>query len=179
MTKLSTCFTAALAAIACAGAAAPAAAAGSRFACDTPAGRISEFRIPVEATRFAVTGTIRAAELRMDEKWLPTAVIALKDRTGANRLSISAVAPKGETNNAMVAVRQVSGDDDKSSEVGTLAVGNTVGFAITYNQNGQSELAIGDQRFTARGNLGAAFDLSISCSTSDFVFENLSWQIGS
>ncbi|MEM1053215.1 MAG: hypothetical protein AAGI28_14080, partial [Pseudomonadota bacterium] len=153
-----------------------ASANGVRFACDTPNGRISELTLPVNATRFVISGTIKPVLFRSDEQWLPTATISLQNPETGNLLSINAIAQSGDAANAMVSVRSISGEDDRTSNVGALALNSVIGFAIIYQAEGDSRIIIGEQNFTATSQLTTNFNLTFNCSTADFVFENISWR---
>ncbi|MEL6238034.1 MAG: hypothetical protein AAFQ90_05510 [Pseudomonadota bacterium] len=167
----------ALAALTLAANASAASANTARFACDTAEGRVSEFRVPIKASRFTLSGTIKPALFRGDDKWLPTAVVQLKNRETGNAMIMSLTAPSGEAPGAMVSVQQKTGGETKRSDVGTLAVGNLVNFTIVYNRGAQNRFVIGEQPIVSQGDLGTAFDLSLSCSTGDFVFEELVWTV--
>ncbi len=156
----------------------PAEANGSRFACDTATGRSSEFRIPLLASEFRVTGTVQPILFRTDENWVPTAVLGLRNPETGNRVSIRLAAPNGQAEGAFVSLAVDNGEGEQRSGVGTLALENVVNFALTYRQGGPSEITIGDQTFPISSDLGNRFDMSLGCSTGDFVFDQLVWQIG-
>lgn len=154
-----------------------ASAEGVRFACDTPNGRISQLRLPVEASNFVVSGTIKPVLFRTDERWVPTATISLQNPDTGNSLAINMIAQNGGATNAMITVRSITDGDEKTSNVGTLAIDNVVGFVIVYRQAGQSEIIIDEQSFTANAQLTNTFNLNINCSTADVIFENINWQM--
>ncbi len=156
----------------------PAQANGSRFACDTASGRSSEFTIPLLASEFRMTGTVQPILFRTDADWIPTAVLGLRNPETGNTLSIRLAAPNGEAEGAFVSLAVNNGEGEQRSGVGTLALENTVNFALTYRQAGDSEIVIGEQAFPISSDLGNRFDMSIGCSTGDFVFDRLVWQIG-
>ena len=155
----------------------PASAEGTRFACDTPNGRISEIRFPIQAKAFAVRGTIKPALFRRDDRWLPTAAISLQNPSNGNSLAINMIAQSGEATDASVTVKSIIDGDERTSSVGTLGLDKIVGFEIVYRQDSQSQITIGEQTFTASPQLASAFTLSISCSTADVVFDNIVWQV--
>ena len=57
----------------------PANANTTRFACDTASGRISEFKIPVQASQFRLTGTVQPVVFRDDEEFIPIAATRLRN----------------------------------------------------------------------------------------------------
>jgi len=150
----------------------------TRFACDTPGGRVSEFRIPAGASQFRVSGTIQPALFRAHERFIPLAIVSLRNSELGNAMIIRAAAEGAEAGSAFVSVSIKTGDDEQRTGVGTLAVDNVVNFEITYVQGGQSRFVIGEQTFTGTADLGSSFDLTISCSTGDFIFDDIYWQSG-
>lgn len=154
-----------------------ASAQGTRFACDTPDGRLSELTLPVQARTFLLRGTIKPVLFRKNERWLPTARISLQSPETRNALAINIIAQSGEATEARVMVQSITDGDEKTSNVGTLALDNIVGFEIRYNQAGESAITIGEQTYTATTPLSDVFNLGLNCSTADFVFENIVWQV--
>lgn len=148
-------------------------AAGSRFACDTPGGRVSSFTIPVTANAITISGTLRPASFRAHETYLPTATLALTNAAGNSALSMQLVAANSQAPGANLSVRQVLAGDDKTSPVGTLALGSEVDFEVTYNRAGQNSFTIGERSFTGTGDFGSSLRLTVSCSSGDFIFKAL------
>ena len=176
--KTSSLFTTALAAILATGASAPVQAEPMRFACDAPSGRVTGFQIPVDAKRFRIVGTVKPAAFRPHESFTPTATVELRARGSNNKMVMQLVAPSAQAAGANLTLRQINGSDDKSSPVGNLAIGKVVNFGIIYNEGGENQFLVGEQVFTSQGSLSGQMELAVSCSTGDFVFEQLDWGTG-
>ncbi|MEM6827744.1 MAG: hypothetical protein AAF553_07350 [Pseudomonadota bacterium] len=150
----------------------------SRFACDTASGRFSEFKIPVNAARFTLSGSLSPALFRAHDQATPNAIVGVQSSQTGEAMYIRAAAPNSQSPGAMVTAELLREGQREAREIGTLAIGNVVGFAIIYVQGGQSRIVVGEQVVNVNADLGASYDLRLNCSTGDFVFDELVWQVG-
>ncbi|MEM9084482.1 MAG: hypothetical protein AAGB23_01000 [Pseudomonadota bacterium] len=150
----------------------------SRFACDTASGRFSEFKIPVNAARFTLSGSLTPALFRAHEQTTPNAIVGVQSSQTGEAMYIRASASSASAQGAMVTAELLREGQREAREIGTLAIGNVVGFAIIYVQGGQSRIVVGEQVVNVNADLGASYDLRLNCSTGDFVFDELVWQVG-
>lgn len=151
----------------------------SSFGCDTASGRFSQFAIPIQARRFTISGRIKPVLFRTNEQFLPTAVVRIQNPETGTAMAIRLRAPSAEAEGALTTAELWEGGETETAPIGTLALGKLLTFAIIYEQGGQSRIIVGERTITVGADLGADFDLSISCSTSDFVFDQLTWRVGS
>ena len=156
----------------------PASANTTRFACDTAGGRISEFKIPVQASQFRLTGTIQPVVFRDHEDFIPIAAIRLRNPETAHSMTIRLAAANSEAAGANVTYALDNGKGEAIGQVGNLALNYVVSFALVYRQGGQSQIVIGDQVFPVNSDMGSRFDMALGCSTGDFVFDRIGWQVG-
>ena len=150
----------------------------SRFACDTASGRFSEFKIPVTAARFTLSGSLSPALFRAHDQATPNAIVGVQSSQTGEAMYLRAAAPNSQSPGAMVTAELLREGQREAREIGTLAIGNVVGFAIIYVQGGQSRIVVGEQVVNVNADLGASYDLRLNCSTGDFVFDELVWQVG-
>ncbi len=150
----------------------------SSYGCDTASGRFSEFAIPVQASRFTLRGRVKPVLFRSDANYRPTAVIRLQNPQTGTAMAIRLKAVSAEAEGALVTAELWKDGDSETAPIGTLALGKVLDFTVAYAQGGASRIVIGERNIDVAADLGADFDLKLSCSTGDFVFDRLTWEVG-
>jgi hypothetical protein len=151
---------------------APAHAATAKFDCDTAAKRFSQMSLPIAGEHVRIGGIISAPMIRDDDEWIPKLSL---DVTGDGQqhggFSISK-----QPNQSWNVELTFSGKE--STPVATLARFEPIPFTLDVNSStGTVDLTLGSKQFHGSGSAFQAQHLMLSCSTGNFVFDQLSWDV--
>lgn len=147
--------------------------APARFDCDTATGAFSEVDIPQAGPQYHVEGTLTAVRNRTDGHWAPIAEIGLLSADGQAYAGVRAVSPDaGEKIELSIETKY-----HKKNNI--IPVGNTMEknpnrFSIDL-LNGRLTIQVNGKTFDGP-DLSEGASLRMSCSSGEFVFQDLDWQ---
>jgi hypothetical protein len=152
--------------------AAPSLAATAKFDCDTAAQRFSEVTLPVAGQHVRVSGAIASQMIRKDDRWAPKLSLYLDN--GERQWGGFSVIKLPDQPWA-VTLRY---NGTESEPVASLNRLDPTPFTLDVNAStGTVDLTLGPNRYHASGNSFAAQELTLSCSTGNFLFSQLSWEV--
>ena len=164
--------------------AAPAAAAGITYDCDTAADHFSELVLPSAGASFVVSGNVRINALAASKKYVPVARVQIASAGAPGQspetfagFSLSALpanaknAPSGASAVQMLSYNSTGKTDELLPLSVLTAVGTVQPFTLSYD---------GSQVAVNLGNEARSFPLKaaapvvrIVCSTGEFLFTDL------
>lgn len=147
-------------------------AAPKTFGCDTAAGRFSEFKDAVRAEGLILRGTITPNEFRKDKRWAPSGWVRIGDDDTNVRIRL--LADDGAAKEAYIFVSTVNDGKTLEGPVGSVKIGQSVSFNLVVMENSVRVTVDGKSTEVAL-TLPKDVELSMACSTGDFVFENVEW----
>ena len=152
----------------CAGQSAP-----GKFDCDAPPGTYSQFDIPQTGPQYHVSGSVSAERYRSDGHWGATATIGLisSDQKAYAGIQLRQIA-RGDD---VVLVIQTSANGKGADNiVRSYGKKEPVTFSIDGSEGRITILAAG--KSFAAPDVGTGSLLRLSCSTGEFIFQDLTWQ---
>ncbi len=147
-------------------------AAPKTFGCDTAAGRFSAFKETVRAEGLILRGTITPNEFRKDKRWAPSGWVRIGDDDTHVRIRL--LADDGAAKEADILVSTVSDGKTREGTIGSVKIGQSVSFSISVLEN-SVRVAAGGKSTEVALTLPKEVELSLACSTGDFVFEGVEW----
>ena len=151
-----------------------AAAAPLDYDCDTAAGSYSMIDLVQPGPGYRIRGTVTGVQFRKDDRWLPTATIALVSADKSNFVSVQLMRQARDSKMELAANGLLRGER-RSAEGGRVGLGEAVPFEITSG-GGRTVVQFGDKRTIFDFDLGADSRVQVSCSTGQFRFEGLDWE---
>ena len=153
------------------GIAAPTAAATAKFDCDTAAKRYSQVELPIAAQHVRVSGLVSSNLIRDDDRWAPKLSLYL---AGADR-QFGGFSISKQPNQAWALALRYSGTE---TPVAALERLDPLPFTLDVNAStGTVDLSLGHDHYHGSGNPFHAETLTLSCSTGNFLFDQLSWDV--
>jgi hypothetical protein len=150
---------------------APAGAATAKFDCDTAAKRFSTVSLPIAGQHLRVSGLVSSELIRNDDRWAPKLSLYLAG-SGQQFGGFSISKQPGQP--WAVALRY-SGKE--SAPVATLSRFDPIPFTLDVNAtSGTVDLTLGSNNYHGSGTAFHAEHLALSCSTGNFMFDELSWE---
>jgi hypothetical protein len=177
-------WTAVAVALLIAGSAGPAGSAGSagsagalplRFDCDTAEGNSSELRATQAGPSYRIRGQLTARLLRVHPRWQPTASVIVASADHKVVVALQMTAPKRPEGPLDLFLSGPGGDDRPRIELGQAAIGEKLPFELVV-AGGKATARIGDRRAEVAAAVGAGAQVSVSCSTGEFLFEDFTLQ---
>jgi hypothetical protein len=150
---------------------ATAGAATAKFDCDTAAKRFSQVDLPISVSHFRISGLVSSTLLRKNDEWAPKVSIYLSD--GGEQLGGFSIF-KQPAQPWTVVLRY---DGKESNPVATVAELSPIPFTLDVNaSSGAVDLTFGANQYHRSGAAFAAQQLTLSCSSGNFLFDQLSWE---
>ena len=147
-------------------------ATSAKFDCDTGSGSFSDLDLPQSGPSYHISGSISVKKLRPSSDWYPVANVRLvsgdKRTFGGIRLQIPEASRPPE-----LVVQSAVGSGANDSPAGVLGKGEVAPFSIDVI-GGKMTIRFGDRAF-AGPDVGTAATIQITCSSGEFLFENLDW----
>lgn len=144
----------------------------AKFDCDTAAGSFSEIDFSQPGPRYHVSGNVSAKQFRYNGTWIPVAnvriVSADKQSFGGVRLQ----ATTGRGGLELIVQSRVQGRDN-SMVVATLRKGELATFSLDV-VDGKMTIRVADKLFSGP-EIGAGSAVNVTCSSGQFIFQNLNW----
>jgi hypothetical protein len=165
--------------------AAPAAAAGISYDCDSAAGHFSDLVLPTPQGPFTVTGKVQVNHIATDKKWAPTARLRIGSAEPApgaapdNYAGFELTALPGKSVSMSPETVQAFSFDAKGREAEMIpaslsATGAPQPFSIGYDGRSVAVSIAGQNRTYQL--TGSAPVVEIVCSTGEFLFTELTIQ---
>ena len=148
-----------------------------RYGCDTATGRFSPVSIPFTTSSFMVQGTITPKLFRADERWLPSAFVRVRGRNQQS-ITVALTAENGQADAAQGAIIVRNGDNRNRANSALVPLNSELPFRIQYTDGGDVTITVGSDSIAVPNRLGSEIELSLICSTGDFVFSNIGWDLG-
>jgi hypothetical protein len=149
-------------------------AAPAKFDCDTAAGKYSEFNLPQLGPNYHLSGRLSAKEYRPDRDWFPVANVRFvsADRRifGGIRLQIPAGSGRVE-----LVVQSKTGEQPRDIGVAVLRKGDAAAFSLDVI-DGKMTITVGGQGFPGP-DVGAGAAVNLTCSSGEFLFEDVDWDL--
>ena len=143
-----------------------------RYNCATAAGFFSSIEFSQPGPRYRITGDVAAKYYRTTGRWLPVANVRLvsadKSDFGGIRLQVQNYRGPVE----VVVQTRVQGKD-RSTIVGTIKKAEFAPFSLEV-VDGKMIIHAAGKEFDGP-EIGAGGTVHVSCSSGDFLFENLDW----
>lgn len=156
--------------ISCIGA--PAVGATAKFDCDTAAKRLSEVTLPITGQHLRISGQVSSQMIRNDDRWAPKLSLYLAG-SGQQFGGFSIVK---QPDQPWAVTLRYSGKE--SAPVGTLSRLDPIPFILDVNaSSGTVDLTLGSNVYHGSGTSFRAEHLTLSCSTGNFMFDQLSWDV--
>lgn len=160
--------------LACAAASNVVAAKPAKFDCDTASGSYSEFDFPQSGSNFHISGSVSAKKYRLNDDWYPVANVRLisadKQSFGGIRLQV----PEGSGPAELIVQVKVGGKEYGTS-AGFFGKDEVASFSLDVVE-GKMTIRTGERAF-AGPEIGQDASIQITCSTGEFLFENLTWEV--
>lgn len=147
------------------------------YDCDTPADKFSSLDISTDTTRFIVKGKIAAAVFRAG-KYLPVANVHVGAPRGSDGVLLRLMAPSGTAKQAEIIVQTMQGSKPIKRVLGQILLGESLDFSIEVLPNAAVNLTVNGQQMSLKTEFASSSNLTISCSTGEFKFDNLEWSSG-
>lgn len=151
---------------------APAYAATAKFDCDTAAKRFSQMSLPVSGQHIRISGSVSASMTRADDQWVPKVSLYVAG-VGQQYAGFSI---SEQPNQPWDVELRYTGKE--STPVTTLERFDPIPFTLDVNAStGTVDLTLGSTKYQGSGSAFQAQQLVLSCSTGNFVFDQLSWDV--
>jgi hypothetical protein len=151
----------------------PMAASGTPldYDCDVPAGHFSSIKTQVSLP-IEVSGRVTPLVLRPGD-YLPVGNVSI--RSGDNQgVGLKVIAFNTSMTSLIVAFVD-SKTPDHLMAMAKVDMSDSVSFRLTVSESGQGTLKVGQSEHAFEVDLAAPTELSISCSTGQFEFNELEW----
>jgi hypothetical protein len=152
--------------------AAPARAATAKFDCDTAAERFSTVSLPIAGQHLRVSGLISSQLIRNDDRWAPK----LSLYVAGSGQQFGGFSISKQPDQPWAVSLRYSGKE--SAPVATLGRFDPIPFTLDVNaSSGTVDLSLGSNKYHGSGTSFQAEQLTLSCSTGNFMFDRLSWDV--
>ena len=147
------------------------AAPSAAFGCDTAAGRFSLFELPMVGQHVRVSGIMASPLVRKDERWSPKGSMYLTGGGVGSGFSIT----RRPGSPWWLTLRV---DGKESEPVASLSKFDPTPFVLDVNAaTGGVDLTFAGTSYHAAGTPFQNQMLQVSCSTGEFDFTDLKWEI--
>ena len=143
-----------------------------KFDCDTAAASFSEIAFSQPGPRYHVSGNVTAKKYRYDGSWVPVATVRIVSADKQSFGGIRLRAPTGSGDLELIIQSRVHGKED-STVVATLREGEPATFSLDV-VDGKMTIQAADRVFSGP-ELGAGSAVNVTCSSGQFVFQDLEW----
>jgi len=128
--------------------------------------------LPIAGQHLHVSGLMSSELARDDDRWAPKLSLYL-DGPGNQFAGFSITK---QSNQPWAVTLRYSGTE--SAPVGTLDRFDPTPFALDVNAStGAVDLSLGPSHYHGSGSSFQAAQLMLSCSTGNFVFDQISWEV--
>jgi hypothetical protein len=152
--------------------AAPAVAATAKFECDTGSSRYSIVSLPVAGQHVRVSGAVSSELARQDGDWIPKLSLFVGD---PQKQAAGFTVAKQPGQQWEVALAY---SPEGSAVVATMARLGPTPFILDVNASaGTLDLTLGQNHHHASGHPFSPQQLTLACSTGEFLFDQLTWDV--
>jgi hypothetical protein len=140
------------------------------FNCDAVPGEVTAMDQGPLASATSISGSFRAVQARHDNNVSPVATVKLASDKDFVALQITPIEPNSST--FLVFVRNGDAKEEERTLLGQAELNQPVPFRVARNGK-QVEVAAAGQSLSLRQSFRGAPSLGVSCSTGQFLFENV------
>jgi hypothetical protein len=143
------------------------------FTCDAVPGEVSAMDQEHLATASAISGNLRAVEMRQDNNLQPAATVKLASRKDFVALQLAPTEPN--SGRFVVFVRNGDAKEEERTLLGEVAINQAVPFSIARNGK-EVIVAAAGQTISVRQGFRGTPSLGVTCSTGRFQFDTIEVQ---
>ena len=143
------------------------------FNCDAVPGEVSAMDQTRLAAATAISGNLRAVEMREDHNSQPAATVKLASRKDFVALQLAPTEPN--SGRFVVFVRNGDAKEEERTILGEVALNQSMPFSVTQSGKDVIIVAAG-QTVSVRQRFRGPPSMGVSCSTGHFLFDGVSVQ---
>jgi hypothetical protein len=144
------------------------------FACDTPPGHFSDWTQSLSPGPVEITGTLTVNELRTDKKWSPVAGVMLDGGAdGRTSFGVRLLANLKVKDMYFIEMHKPDGSEAMGLAGMIPRTQDPIPFSVALDAGGKLVVRIAGAEATTDVGAFQPRGLSLSCSTGDFVFKNV------
>jgi hypothetical protein len=141
------------------------------FDCDVPPAKFSEWTRSVSSQSLEVSGTVQLIEPRQDQRWWPGASIFLYGDNSSEVIGLQLAVQRQAPDEAHVLIIN---QEAQPAELASLPWrGNPLPFKIKLSRSGEFSVTVADKSRSVRVDGFRLAKMSLSCSTGQFKFTNV------
>lgn len=151
----------------------PATAGTLEYDCDTAAEHFSELKQTLDAGT-GISGTLTARQMAKSKNIAAMTRVSLRSADGKNALSLQLLGAPSVDKTMLLAsvVVRVDGKDEET-QLGPISLMEALPFTLDVDGAGKASATMGRWRHQAQIMLGDAPIARITCSTGEFLYQNL------
>ena len=144
------------------------------YGCDTPADSFSAIEQKVQTRSFIIKGNIEPIQFRKG-KYAPLAQIYLESSDGQNRFAMKVIS-QHKAKAALVSLDITrDGKRDEPFPISMVNLSEKLNFQISVTDGSKINFTIDGLDGSPELSLGDQANMSIICSTGEFIFSDLVW----
>lgn len=143
------------------------------YDCDTAEGAFSQLKQVQPGPSYRITGRISAHRLRQHDRWVPVATVRADAADGTMEVALQLVAPHRPDGPLDVFLVTRAGKSEPEQKLlGHAEIGGELPFELAVDR-GKVRARIGSLNGDAKASLGSGASVGVSCSTGEFLFNDL------
>jgi hypothetical protein len=143
------------------------------FDCDVPPGNVSEWNGTLAGDLLRVSGSIQLMEPRQGAQWLPVASVRLLGEDESSSVGLYLLVTRDAPEELQIGIRAPGGGRDPVVFASVPWKNGPLLFDLSLSESGELDVTAGGRsRLVKLGDFQLT-KLSLSCSTAQFVFKDI------